>query len=721
MVGQPLRYWATTDTYLDPEAPADVNGNSPSLTTGNRAAILIRFGDLTRVVGNRKVLSARLVLTGGSAQGLHLRRVSAIKKDWLVGPRPTLGALVRREPLGPPDTLGANWKVFGGSQNWERDGAGGSGDAAPLASINLVEAGPAKVALEGLGPQVTEWAKYPSLNHGLLIETVEARDFASSEALTGRPELEIQLGEAEKQDGARLQIASVTADGPGAISVKVVNTGTEAPASPATIVVDRTGGSGTAVPLNVIVGPGRTEAFHVDFAPLDQPQPSRSLINVRLQGTGVDARYAEATYFAKGQPVEVTLEEGFASRLKASGEDPEAWVVARLNQFNRSVLPFSQYSFVPSGPANRARLTGFKLGTETLVKGPSGLESYFRKLTGENVKSPLSGAGAEFNLPAGLMNPLYPGFSGWGDTRFDGGFPAGVNPPYQKLPDLEPQLLNFGPTDLLNLTEAFEWNGGQPTLPKISMIQFKNQDGDTLKGVAVKVYGQGATGFTKQLVADDYTSSNLGIVRLVDHDFAGGKNAFGTADYKNQSLLIEATLNGATDYVALPAWQLMDAAARGRAELFIQEFRLSLPLRPIDTVDLAKGKIVTDSLNSPPAALIGLTTEGNNQAVELEAKQGNWIEIDLGRDRTLGEIQFFGTLPKAFDIRVYGTGQQESMGSTYVREIDWDWTSQTRRTPGGPTIYRGRPVSARFIRLVVRGGEKTATLMRVKVFGSVIN
>ena len=105
-------------------------------------------------------------------------------------------------------------------------------------------------------------------------------------------------------------------------------------------------------------------------------------------------------------------------------------------------------------------------------------------------------------------------------------------------------------------------------------------------------------------------------------------------------------------------------------------------------------------------ASVGFTTEAT-----LGEKVGDWVEIDLGRDRTVGEIDLVaqpGTFWRKFDVMVYATGQRPEEALRWAREVDGDWTSRNRREVVSPTRvsvpYRGAALRFRYLRIVNRSG-----------------
>jgi hypothetical protein len=106
--------------------------------------------------------------------------------------------------------------------------------------------------------------------------------------------------------------------------------------------------------------------------------------------------------------------------------------------------------------------------------------------------------------------------------------------------------------------------------------------------------------------------------------------------------------------------------------------------------------------------------------VSLDFKEDDWVEIDLGRDRSIGEVVLFGKgdFWKRFDIMVYATGQKADEARMWCSEADWKWTSANRRDPaeGGFSVsYRSQSQRVRFIRLICRKATAHSELTEIRV------
>jgi hypothetical protein len=152
--------------------------------------------------------------------------------------------------------------------------------------------------------------------------------------------------------------------------------------------------------------------------------------------------------------------------------------------------------------------------------------------------------------------------------------------------------------------------------------------------------------------------------------------------------------------------------------------RFNLPGAPVDmATDLAAERLVSDSAGSAATALAALNDGNPATLAKLGSKKGDWVEIDLGRDRTVAEIDVLGQ-PKEmwerFDLLVYGTGQRVGDATIWAREQDWGWTASNRRdlVSGVPSVaYRGRPLRVRYIRIVNKL-DKPGQIGGVRILGA---
>lgn len=198
------------------------------------------------------------------------------------------------------------------------------------------------------------------------------------------------------------------------------------------------------------------------------------------------------------------------------------------------------------------------------------------------------------------------------------------------------------------------------------------------------------------------------------------KNPFGAlkSDGSNGTILIKALVNGEIEWAWLKSWQLTDAFHRGNVHAAMIDVRVNAPSGPLDrATNLAKGRLLADKGGSLPAKLAPLVDEDLETVGSIGAAPGDWVEIDLGRDRPIGEVQIFPNndeMPSKFDIQAYATGQSAPENEAWVKDLNFLWTKPNRQKPDGSIAYRGPTIRARFIRIVNRSGGK-GSIAEIKV------
>lgn len=318
------------------------------------------------------------------------------------------------------------------------------------------------------------------------------------------------------------------------------------------------------------------------------------------------------------------------------------------------------------------------------------LKGYFNRLLGKKTES----------------LDRFPGLSGYGDTRSENTLVYALSPDYEGV--FNPVLggLPLEATDLLSGSETAQINGVPLAYPKTVVIKALDFGQQPIPGAKLDFFRGGAQPeFTLNTDAG-------GVAILPQGPFAGAKGL---------DEAYEVRLNGIS--TRLPAWRLYDAANRGASEAALIDLHFNVPGGPVDpTIDLAKRRIVTDSGDQLPAILGRLTDEANAQPVALAPQKGAWLEIDLGRDRAVAEVELTvarsGKLWPAFDLTAYSTGQTSGESYVWAKEIDSRYALRSRgvRLPDGSTrmVYHGIPQRFRFLRLVsAEAGE--AELVRVVV------
>jgi len=154
--------------------------------------------------------------------------------------------------------------------------------------------------------------------------------------------------------------------------------------------------------------------------------------------------------------------------------------------------------------------------------------------------------------------------------------------------------------------------------------------------------------------------------------------------------------------------------------------RLSLPTLPVvREAAVSTGKFITDSVGSGASALGAVLDDDSKTVFTATYPENGYIEIDLGRDRTLAEVEILADELPAVDFRLRMTGEEAGASGLWLTELDPAWTRANRPDPvlGVEGVrYRGTAQRGRYLRLVFpRGGVVKLRAVRAlsgKVSGS---
>jgi hypothetical protein len=279
----------------------------------------------------------------------------------------------------------------------------------------------------------------------------------------------------------------------------------------------------------------------------------------------------------------------------------------------------------------------------------------------------------ETNLLSGLVFPLRP-------TR---------NPLVRQMAVVEGGGLTMAQVDFLI--------NGKVQYPKVVLGKIVNIDDRPLEDVHLSVK-------TSMSDTQDLKSDKSGIFMFPK--FPDGVTGMVT---------ITATLNGVTQEFNTPLTNFSDLFARGNQLAISVDLPFNMSPWPINTeTNLVLGKPASDSAKSFPAQLISLVDESLDTEYSLPAK--GWVEVDLGRDRLLGEFVLQGQVPSQFRVKVYGTTDKVDVADLWIDEIN---TEKFRLAYGMPKdlTYRPSPNTARYIR-IENLTDKPAKLKGIKLFAA---
>lgn len=477
----------------------------------------------------------------------------------------------------------------------------------------------------------------------------------------------------------------------------------------------------------------------------------------------------------------VYVEKSFYDKAAAAENEVgshcfEDCIQKRVELLNSVYFPFSKFSFAPDGATERVRIQriivvpdGTLRGGAFLPDGKSDLNydaelglpatMALEQVTPAYLCSRLGLIDhSKLNVPAGSASiqipdvnrgteDLFPGIMGEGDTRDDSAIPPTFSIPYQPFHETFSEEAGLRPTDLLSATDVAQLvsdlgkRGGvtgdvlydTPTEIALSVVDYS---GARLPKLDLRFYQMVNGSFPPN--APSYTAQTdaKGLLNLFIHDTGAGKedplptghalrpNPFGRIDYldRNGTYLVRAEANGAVEWSTLKLWELVDTYHRGQKDLGLMSLAFNLPSASLDAgANVAKGKSISDS-ESTPAEKLSPLLDGNIGS-EVDIAPNGWLEVDLGRDRTIGEIRLLtkgAPFWQQFEIRSYATAEKAQQSQLWAKEGSWTWSLRNRpdkvaAKPGVISIaYRGPARRFRYIRIVNTGPATAGRLMQIE-------
>lgn len=827
--GQAIRYWAVEDTYLDSTAQEGNFGGSNYLEAGPGRTLLIRFGDLRRALGpNKRITDAKLTftITGGNPAGLA--QASEVLVPWGEGPAQVIAYAATPPTLSAP-TWSASWKHRRSGENaiaWQQPGAAGVSDAKPLADVRAINSDSDHIRLEGLATWAQRAYERPYDRFGLSLRFDAAIEFASSQAQSGRPVLELQFEEAPatpgpdlavlriertpeyprfgkpadvlagSQDGAEVPIPTPPADakekrwpsnGEEVTYTAVIRNVGSAPATGFGARWSVRERPGSTIESDKALAPGEETTLTLKQGFRNQHADHRiQPIGLVIEPKGPDAVLSnngltiQEGALSVGFVFEPTMSGHIGEKLPLGAQNADEFAQAIVNFWNETLLPQSRFSFAPEGALERLRLQSVK---SVPVPGKPGPE--FVPEPEPNLDVNLSiRMGADFSKPGTLLrliqtmaremgipdlasmnfgamfgrikqagqtievgsSDISPGVLGGGDTRFDGAVPRQialnyepvVSELYAALPIEETDLLSATAVgalnDALGLRRGFTpealwklpstvllrlFDGAGLPVKNASVDVFPMANGEINVGTAVARLASGASGSI--LLTPRSTGLPEGFKTPLGNTIAA--NPFGriSPEGANGVVMFKVLADGQIDYAFLKVWQLADLFRRSASPTPVLDLHLNISGDLNRSEDLAKNRIVTDSMNSLPAKLAALVDGSNTTAAEISGGKDAWIELDLGRDRVFGEVRIVprGPFWEKFDVLTYATGQTSADAKPMFREASWSWRMQNRsdsEAEGERSVgYRTPGIRARFIRIKRTSDGPPASLAEIRV------
>ena len=755
-------YWDCEDTTLDGGDPDASRGGEVTVNGGSSSVILIRFGDLSRALGStRHIKNATLHLTIASGNSeANLAGVSRVLQPWGEGPFETVNKaiqLLQRD--GPAKTgtvqvpkMAATWRTRQAgfdNGNWQQSGAKGNLDSTPISGVTAVSAGK-DLQIQGLAKTFQWFAEHPSHNCGIALSFSSPIEFYSAQAATGRPRLELELDDAPAPAGPDLKVVSIGRKTGGGFVAHVKNVG-DAAIIGFDAVWSLDGRVGSAIRHTETLAPGDELVLATSEQPrADSLDPRSGTIGLDVVPS-VTGDAKGLTVFSQARSLDFVIDPAVVQQAKSSQNFEgtkaiEDWVQGEARVFNDTYLAQSHYSFALDGAKERiavqsisvdrpapdqqkgeAQITvtpdlysggGFSPAMEKAIGSALGLLDYdSMNLPARYGRIAIPGAADRGT------DDLFPGLMGGGDTRFDGLVPGVMMLPNQPSYSYDDTTPPAEATGLLSVTDVYMVDSriGKPiqaglpdVAPKAVLLLVRDLTLQSIAGASLSFYQTSGSKIADGPPAFTLKAGSDGDIVIPNRESA---SIFGklNPDGSNGVLLVKAEANGVAEWGFIKAWQIVDAYARGILDAGILTLTFDLPGAQLETdQDLATQKFVTDSTGLSPDKLGPLLDGAGKTSVALGAKPGDWVEIDLGRDRTLAEIKLTAQPDRfwrQFDILLYGTGQRPAEAQVFVRERNWPFARRNRsdgasdgKGADATVSYRFAPVQMRFIRLVNRSG-----------------
>lgn len=719
-----FRYWAVEDTFLDRLAPDQNFGRDRELSGGSDKTILIRFGDLRRIAPpNARVKSATLVLGIEAGGEIELREVRRMLVDW------GEGAFSRSTLFGKAKASSkwnsSSWRQRHGGTSplpWSGGGGSGAGDS-QLLTDPVARVQESTLFIEGLGPSLQSMFDRPDENFGWALLFSKPCGFASSDAPSSRPQLVVEWESAPLEETAAPDLA-VTA-----MKTDLPPTGRPAEGTTfrATATITNVGKKALTSFRTRWTVAGRPGAWIENTTAIEPGSSVDIQIEAPARLSDADPRSLGVVVLAEPiPPIEDPTPWNNASRLEAGGiaaaisAHPDEVELARASVafMNEVALPQSRFSFAPEGALERLRCEVIAVDTSKAKLGS--LREWVR-LLGEQMglQNPvMPAADSPIGGSAPGRRPLdpFPGIMGFGDTREESNLPGGYNVPYDGAFDALIESMRLPTTDLFSATDvaalqamiakpppdrAFRWTD----MPAVVVVRAMDRGGRPLKGAELQFFdSSGGKYDDSPFFKASTVSSNS--VTIPNRSAVGGKSTvFGDfADLRMAVIAVKATRAGVSDVAWIKPWHLLDTFSRGSKGAGIIDLHFNLTDLPLVAgSNLAIDKLVSDKAGRAPGQLAALVDADPQTTLDFSGVEGDWLEIDLGRDRLFGELGLNlveGAIPK-FDWMVYGTGQVAAEAVPWVRESNGQFSKATSLTPD--VVYRGPAVRARYLRLVLRG------------------
>lgn len=717
------------DTYIDPATPTTNYGREAALVLGNRRAILVDFPQLQwQRYNGKKLKSAKIILTFSRDISTTPVTVSSVSRRWIEGENRVL----RFDRVDPTRTVWgqATWNhaIQGpGGYKWNDGGAKGTADIAPIASATS-ELKLDKLEITGITEAVQNQLNNPQSHFGFRIESERSVAFFSGDTGAERPRLELEWEETTPA-GSDLALMTVTqTDAEGNYLAIIKNVGS-APAPGATFEFAPTGEAAQTVDVIGPIEPGSTKSVRFNSRKAGDPSdPRRVQLQTKLTAVG-DQHLGNNTLSLalSGRTIafEATPEQLAAIKELSPAGEPLLLYQALVARLNNHIFPFSRSIQFPEGAYLRLNLALDPLAADYRVNLNNLTELSEVEILRTAVRSltPLNGT---FRTPpsdaAPWLNATNSNLSWLPDTRDDGRripsleLPApGFDTPGNPVPLPDEGLISRAEVAYLQASlgkpanQPFTWSDFSSGL----LARAFSAHGDTLLDTKISLF---RPGYSTPILTGD--SGKGGIIYFTNAEVKA--NPLFSKDAANSAwLLARAERNGATATTWLPIWQVQEWFDRGNTGIASVELRFNLPTQALDFAqNLASERIITDAAGRFPAELSKLVDGNLDQGLTIAP--GQWIEIDLGRDRMVGQINLttIGDVSAPLHIFQYGTSQNISSAIRWVTLENLPFLSQLYGSKVGEAVTTpiiNRTAQMRYVRFINRG-ETPISISEVQIF-----
>lgn len=662
------------DAVIRSDAPEANSGRDFILEVGPGKVLLIQDETPSLLIPQRSEASEASLIIPIKEGSPQVASVRLLKKPWNEGQ----GWQGNNGQAGS----GASWRsARSGTEalRWATPGAAGDEDSQALEGWKAEMQG-TKLVISGLADSLNRTLRDPSRSYGYRIEFSSVGQVVSAEDRVGGPRFDFKTR--ESQGVRQVEVRGLLPQGegrsalPGTWEAELINQSRE----------DFKGLKAVWTVGDRVITTQDFDLNGGEFKKISAPltgrsnheTPNESQISFRVEGPG-------------GSVGTVVHPWGISISSNAVGPLKDA-----VDRLNRWVLPYSRFSFAQEGVAERFRFAGPKEKPDIdypLSAGIRPVEIEVRNLLMATVagsRVDRSGYGVtpdtrdeRLGIPGVPLPAL-----GWGSRFADDGMdqPSGLLGRFEA-----------GSLHLLLGVRGEARSAWRPNLPTSLVLRCFDQSGRPLNEVPLEVSSTKAS--NNEPLWKGKTLAQGGVF-LNPAAFSPSRQSLVLGPEDSLVLTFSKGIN--RHQVTLSWADLVEEGLRGPAAAASVELRIPSLDAEIDReVNLAEGKTVEDSLGRFPAQLSGLIDNNPSSAVEMPGAEGGWIEIDLGRERPVAEIeiQHESGIWRSFNIAYYGTAQTPASAQSWIQERE-----SALRSAGGKSVYRGNLTLMRYVRLIPLAG-----------------